>query len=190
MGGFAPLALAQAPGTPSGAPSSGAAAAASGGAKAAIDRPLKPASAEQRPPTRIGLQADEQGFDGLLDRFVARGDVQIDLAGGRLLADRLEYETKTRTLYIAGRVRFWRISGQSPVRVARAGSREMTMGDMDVAAGAGRRARGGGGSARRAERTAVSLETAKFIQRNIPNFEILNEEALQIIEWNRSEGVV
>mgnify|MGYP002143183175 FL=1 len=60
----------------------------------------------------------------------------------------------------------------------------MTMGDMDVAAGAGRRARGGGGSARRAERTAVSLETAKFIQRNIPNFEILNEEALQIIEWN------
>jgi trimethylamine:corrinoid methyltransferase-like protein len=52
----------------------------------------------------------------------------------------------------------------------------------DIAAG--RRARGGGGSARRAERTAVSFETAKFIQRNIPNFEILNEEALQIIEWN------
>lgn len=48
---------------------------------------------------------------------------------------------------------------------------------------AGRRARGGG-AARRAERTAVSLETAKFITRNIPNFEILNEEALQIIEWN------
>ena len=39
---------------------------------------------------------------------MARGDVQIDLAGGRLLADRLEYETKTRTLYLAGRVRFWR----------------------------------------------------------------------------------
>jgi trimethylamine---corrinoid protein Co-methyltransferase len=48
----------------------------------------------------------------------------------------------------------------------------------------GRRARGGGGSVRRAERTAVSLDTAKFITRNIPNFEILNEEALQIIEWN------
>ena len=59
------------------------------------------------------------------------------------------------------------------------------MSDTDVAAtGAGRRARGGGGSARRAERSAVSLETARFIQRNIPNFEILNEEALQIIEWN------
>jgi len=48
----------------------------------------------------------------------------------------------------------------------------------------GRRVRGGGGSTRRAERTAVSFDTAKFIQRNIPNFEILNEEALAIIEWN------
>ena len=52
----------------------------------------------------------------------------------------------------------------------------------DVAAG--RRARGGGGASRRAERTAISFETARFIERNIPNFEILNEEALQIIEWN------
>lgn len=50
--------------------------------------------------------------------------------------------------------------------------------------GESRRARGGGGASRRAERSAVSFETAKFIQRNIPNFEILNEEALQIIEWN------
>ncbi len=50
--------------------------------------------------------------------------------------------------------------------------------------GAGRRVRGGGGATRRAERTAVSFETAQYIQRNIPNFEILNEEALQIIEWN------
>ena len=55
---------------------------------------------------------------------------------------------------------------------------------MNDGAAAGRRARGGGGSVRRAERTAVSLETARFIERNIPNFEILNEEALQIIEYN------
>ncbi len=47
-----------------------------------------------------------------------------------------------------------------------------------------RRVRGGGGATRRAERSAVSFDTAKFIQRNIPNFEILNEEALQIIEYN------
>ncbi len=49
--------------------------------------------------------------------------------------------------------------------------------------GEGRRARGGG-AARRAERTAVRIECAKFIERNIPNLEILNEEALQIIEHN------
>lgn len=47
-----------------------------------------------------------------------------------------------------------------------------------------RRARGGGGAARRAERTAVRIETAKYIERNIPNFEVLNEEALEIIEAN------
>ncbi|WP_109464686.1 trimethylamine methyltransferase family protein [Albibacillus kandeliae] len=47
-----------------------------------------------------------------------------------------------------------------------------------------RRARGGGGAARRAERTAVVIETAKYIERNIPNFEILTEEALEIIEHN------
>ena len=47
-----------------------------------------------------------------------------------------------------------------------------------------RRARGGGGAARRAERSAVVIETAKYIERNIPNFEVLNEEALEIIEAN------
>ena len=41
---------------------------------------------------------------------------------------------------------------------------------------------GGGGAARRAERTAVRIEAAKFIERQIPNLEILNEEALSIIE--------
>ncbi|MEO1733400.1 MAG: trimethylamine methyltransferase family protein [Pseudomonadota bacterium] len=47
-----------------------------------------------------------------------------------------------------------------------------------------RRARGGGGAARRAERTAVRIETAKYIERNIPNFEVLTPEALEIIETN------
>ncbi|KZY44123.1 trimethylamine methyltransferase [Roseovarius sp. HI0049] len=51
-------------------------------------------------------------------------------------------------------------------------------------AAARRRGRGGGGAARRAERTAVSIETAKYIERNIPLFEVLNEEALDIIEQN------
>ncbi|MGO4854685.1 trimethylamine methyltransferase family protein [Phaeovulum sp. W22_SRMD_FR3] len=48
----------------------------------------------------------------------------------------------------------------------------------------GRRARGGGGAARRAERTAVKHEFTRYIERNIPNLEILNEEALAIIEAN------
>ena len=47
-----------------------------------------------------------------------------------------------------------------------------------------KRTRGGGGAARRASRTAISFETAKFIERKIPLFEILNEEALEIIEAN------
>ena len=49
---------------------------------------------------------------------------------------------------------------------------------------AGRRGRGGGGAARRAERTAVHFETAKYIERQIPNLEVLNEEAMGIIETN------
>lgn len=57
------------------------------------------------------------------------------------------------------------------------------MSDVDMAVQGGRRARGGG-SARRAERTAISFETARYIERNIPNFEVLNEEALAVIEAN------
>ncbi|MDG2453547.1 MAG: trimethylamine methyltransferase family protein [Paracoccaceae bacterium] len=51
-------------------------------------------------------------------------------------------------------------------------------------AGTRRRARGGGGAARRAERTAVSVDTAKYIERNIPLTEYLADEALDIIEAN------
>ncbi|HBN30760.1 MAG TPA: trimethylamine methyltransferase, partial [Rhodobacteraceae bacterium] len=57
------------------------------------------------------------------------------------------------------------------------------MSDTEVAT---RRTRGGtgGGAARRADRTAVRQEFSRFIERNIPNFEILNEEDLEIIEYN------
>ncbi|MGI9399351.1 MAG: trimethylamine methyltransferase family protein, partial [Paracoccaceae bacterium] len=47
-----------------------------------------------------------------------------------------------------------------------------------------KRTRGGGGAARRASRTSISFETAKFIERKIPLFEVLTEEALEIIETN------
>lgn len=44
--------------------------------------------------------------------------------------------------------------------------------------------RGGGGAARRAERTATHIEFSRFITRNIPNLEIMNAEAIEIIETN------
>ncbi|MFZ9750086.1 MAG: LptA/OstA family protein, partial [Vulcanococcus sp.] len=56
----------------------------------------------------INLRADQQGFDQQLQRYVAKGNVSVDLAGGRVLADRLEYETASRTLLLSGRVRFQR----------------------------------------------------------------------------------
>ena len=52
--------------------------------------------------------ADSQGFDLMANRYVAVGNVRATLSGGRLLADRLEYDTATRTIYASGRVRFQR----------------------------------------------------------------------------------
>jgi trimethylamine--corrinoid protein Co-methyltransferase len=55
----------------------------------------------------------------------------------------------------------------------------------DASAEAGHRGRrGGGGAARRAERTAPRIEAAPFIRRRIPNYEILDEEGLALIEAN------
>ena len=47
-----------------------------------------------------------------------------------------------------------------------------------------RRSRSGGGAARRAERTAVSVETERYIERNIPLYEFLDEATLEVIEFN------
>ncbi len=47
-----------------------------------------------------------------------------------------------------------------------------------------RRRAKGGGAARRAERTATKIGFARFIERKIPDFEILDAEALEIIEDN------
>jgi len=55
---------------------------------------------------------------------------------------------------------------------------------MNDASTSRRRGRGGGGAARRAERSAISIETAKYIERKIPNLDIRSEEALEIIEAN------
>ena len=64
-------------------------------------------------------------------------------------------------------------------------AREVAMSQVETELpSSARRARGGGGAARRAERTAPQHEFARYIERKIPNFEILNAEALEIIEWN------
>ena len=55
---------------------------------------------------------------------------------------------------------------------------------QDQETGRGRRARAGGGAARRAERTAPRLEAARYITRKIPDIEILSQEAIEIIEHN------
>mgnify|MGYP001481084539 CR=1 FL=1 len=55
---------------------------------------------------------------------------------------------------------------------------------------ASRRVRGAGGqSARRAARTNLVIDTAKYIERNIPNFEIMNLESLEIIEEKESAKI-
>ena len=71
-------------------------------------RPLTQASPEQAPPLELDLQADQQGFDLLRNRFVATGQVKALLNGGRLLADRLEFDPTSRTVYASGSVRFQR----------------------------------------------------------------------------------
>ncbi|MCL4187290.1 MAG: trimethylamine methyltransferase family protein [Rhodobacteraceae bacterium] len=52
------------------------------------------------------------------------------------------------------------------------------------AGGSTRRGRGGGGAARRAERSAPRYEAARYIERAIPDFEVLDAEALAVIEAN------
>lgn len=42
----------------------------------------------------------------------------------------------------------------------------------------------GGGAARRAERSAISFESVRYIERAIPDLDILHPEVVEIIEWN------
>ncbi|WP_370594285.1 DUF3769 domain-containing protein [Synechococcus sp. BSA11S] len=73
-------------------------------------------SPDKTPPKELEISADQQGFDLVINRYVATGNAKAVLAGGRLMADRLEYDTTTRTLYATGSVRFWR--GQQYVQAS------------------------------------------------------------------------
>ncbi|MDH3233247.1 MAG: trimethylamine methyltransferase family protein, partial [Alphaproteobacteria bacterium] len=48
----------------------------------------------------------------------------------------------------------------------------------------GRRGRGGGRAARRAERSGGTIEQLRYITRRIPKVELLSEEGLSLIEEN------
>ncbi|MBD2551132.1 DUF3769 domain-containing protein [Microcystis elabens FACHB-917] len=78
------------------------------GATAAPALGLETVPAGDVMPLELELTANQQGYDGQLQRFVASGSVMARLAGGRLLADRIEFEASTRTLYAVGNVRFQR----------------------------------------------------------------------------------
>ena len=59
-------------------------------------------------PLELELEANQQRFDSRLQRFVAVGDVTLLLAGGRLKADRLEYDAINQVIWARGAVQFQR----------------------------------------------------------------------------------
>ncbi len=59
-------------------------------------------------PLELELTANQQAYDGQLRRFVSTGNVMLRVAGGRLMADRVEYDPEARSLYVLGSVRFQR----------------------------------------------------------------------------------
>ena len=64
--------------------------------------------AEVELPLELELSANSLRYDGALGRVIAEGNVRAMVAGSRLLADRLEYETNSRTVFVRGSVRLQR----------------------------------------------------------------------------------
>ena len=69
------------------------------------------------PPLELELSADSQRYDAQLGRYVATGHVKALLAGGRIQADRLEFDPASRQLLASGSVRFQR--GQQYLQASR-----------------------------------------------------------------------
>ncbi|MEY3735835.1 MAG: hypothetical protein RLZZ624_894 [Cyanobacteriota bacterium] len=106
---------------------------AASGAAPISTQPTAPAASQPAPPARTAglpdaasagilpeelvLSANHQEYDAQTQRFVASGNVMLYLAGGRLLADRLEFDTGSRTLLATGRLRFQR--GQQYLQASR-----------------------------------------------------------------------
>ena len=70
-----------------------------------VNSPIKESP---KPPEAINLKADRQSFDARRGVFVAEGNVQAELRGGLLQADRIEFDTNFNTLYARGSVRLRR----------------------------------------------------------------------------------
>jgi len=69
---------------------------------------LPPPGAVDAIPLELELMSNRQDYDAQLERFVSTGNVTAKIAGGRLQADRLEFDPASRTLFAAGAVRFQR----------------------------------------------------------------------------------
>jgi hypothetical protein len=75
---------------------------------AATPAAAAPPAAAAAPPLELELSANQQSYDAQLGRFVASGQVTALLAGGRIQAERLEFDPATRVLAAFGSVRFQR----------------------------------------------------------------------------------
>jgi len=69
------------------------------------------------PPLELRLSSDQQTYDAQLGRYVATGQVTALLAGGRIQAERLEFDPANRVLVASGSVRFQR--GQQYLQASR-----------------------------------------------------------------------
>ncbi|MFN7677990.1 MAG: DUF3769 domain-containing protein [Cyanobacteriota bacterium] len=67
-----------------------------------------PPPAREAIPLELELISNQQEYDARLERYVSTGNVTAKLAGGRVQADRIEFDPVTRTLFAVGRVRFQR----------------------------------------------------------------------------------
>lgn len=92
-------------------------------------------------PEELDLKADQLSYDGLLQRIVARGNATVLVAGGRLIADRLEFDPASQVLFASGSVRLQR--GQQYLQASRLryhliegnGEAEDVYGVLDLEAG-------------------------------------------------------
>jgi len=72
--------------------------------------PTAPSSPGESGPVPLELEliSNHQEYDAQLERYISTGNVTAKLAGGRLQADRIEFDPATRTIFATGSVRFQR----------------------------------------------------------------------------------